>query len=52
MQDLKQLHAVKIKLKTQTLTLRTELKGGASLAFKSIGLKIPNRILQNQSPQM
>jgi transposase len=52
MQDLKQLHAVKIKLKTQTLTLRTELKEGASLAFKSIGLKIPNRILQNQSPQM
>jgi len=45
MHDLKQLHVIKLKLKNKPVHLRTELKPGATLAFKAIGLKVPKRIL-------
>ena len=45
--DLKALRAVELKIKSKTVKLRTELKEGASLAFKAIGMKVPNRILHS-----
>jgi len=43
--DLKQLHAVKLKIKQQSVTLRTEPRPGSLLAFRAVGLKMPHRLL-------
>lgn len=45
--DLKQLKAVKLELENEQYICRTELPGCSYEAFKVIGLRPPNQILQN-----
>ncbi len=45
MRDLKSLQAIEQKILGSPITMRTELKTGASLAFKALRLKVPNRVL-------
>jgi transposase len=42
---LKALAAAEIEVKGQRVKLRTELKQGAALAFRAVGMRPPNRIL-------
>jgi transposase len=43
--DLKSLRAVELEIQKERVTLRTELKPGASLAFRAMNMRAPNRIL-------
>lgn len=47
--DLKQLQALGLKIKNKNVILRTELKAGASLAFKAIGMRPPEKILLDEA---
>lgn len=48
--DLKELNAVKITLKGKEIVLRTEFRGTNNLAFKSLGIGPPPRIISSQFP--
>ena len=43
--DLKALRSIELKLQNEPITIRTELKPGANLAFKAMNMRAPNRIL-------
>jgi transposase len=43
--QLKAMQAIELKVHGEPVKLRTELKAGASLAFRAIGMRPPNRIL-------
>ena len=47
--DVRKMKAVQITLKDTPIILRTELEGEAHKAFKAVGLKIPNRVLNNST---
>ena len=47
--DLKQFHAIGLKIKNQSTILRTEIKTSAALAFRAVEMKVPNRILQSDN---
>jgi transposase len=48
--DLKELNAVRITLKGKEIVLRTEFRGTNHLAFKSLGLAPPSRIISSKFP--
>ncbi|BAE84300.1 hypothetical protein DSY2852 [Desulfitobacterium hafniense Y51] len=41
---LRKVHAVKLKIKDQDHLVRTEIHGAAAMAFKAVGLRIPERV--------
>jgi len=45
MRDLRGLQAIRQIIQGASITMRTELKPGALLAFKFLNLKVPNRVL-------
>lgn len=48
-QDLKALHAIGLKIKHQSVVMRTELKEGAALSFRALNMRPPNRILSSSN---
>lgn len=48
-QDLKALHAIGLKVKNQSVVMRTELKDGAALSFKALNMRPPNRIISSSN---
>ena len=46
MKELKEVRAIPVKVKDQTLWMRTEIKGNAFKIFKAIGLGIPGSLLK------
>jgi len=48
MHDLKRLKAIGLKIKNSEVILRTELKDGASVAFRALSMRPPNRILSQE----
>ena len=48
MRALRKVHAVKLKIKDQDHLVRTEVHGAAAMAFKAVGLRIPERVQEMQ----
>jgi transposase len=47
--DLKSFRAAELKIQNEVITMRTEIKPNAALAFKALGMKVPNRVLSSSN---